>query len=96
MKNDVADLRRRVDLDAGHRAGQVGDRPRQQRHPGFEQRVRGAVGQQRLHPGPAGEDLEGRDALGGRIALARRVDVGTDLLHHPLPAAHGEKKGRDM
>ena len=71
----AADPRRRVDLDPGHRAGQVGDRPRRQRHPGLAQRVRDAVGEQRLHAGPAGEDLEGRDPLRGRVAIARRGDV---------------------
>ena len=78
-----ADHRRRVDLDPGHRAGQVGDRARQHRHAGLHQRVRGAVGQQRLHAGPAAEDLEGGDALGGGVAVARRGDVGAHLARPP-------------
>ena len=32
---------------------------------------------QRLDPGPTGQDLEGRDALRGRVAVPRRGDVGT-------------------
>ena len=92
-----ADLRRRVDLDPGDRAAQVGDHPRRQRHPGLAQRVGDAVGEQRLHTGPAGEDLEGRDALRGRVAVARGGDVGADLLDDASSSSiHGAKKGRDM
>ncbi len=72
------DLRRRVDLDPGDGAGQVGDRPRRQRHPGLAQGVGDAVGEQRLHAGPAGEDLEGGDPLRRRVAVARGVDIGSD------------------
>ena len=57
-------------------AAQVGDRPRRQRHAGVVQRVGDPVGEQRLHAGPAGEDLEGRDALRRGIAIARRGHVG--------------------
>ena len=72
-------------------------------HAGLAQRVGDPVGEQRLHAGPAGEDLEGRDALRGGVAVARRRDVVPDLAEDPAPGAHpdlravhGAKKGRDM
>jgi hypothetical protein len=77
-------------------SGSVGDRARQQRHPGLEQRVGDAVGEQRLHPGPAGEDLEAsrRPAPRGRgRARRRRRRAPRDSRFQPI---HGEKKGRDM
>ena len=63
--------------------------------PASLQRVGDAMGEQRLHTGPAGEDLEGGDAARGGVAIARRADVGAHLGDHPLPTTHGEKKGRD-
>ena len=98
MKNSRADRRRRVDLDPGHRPGQVGDHPRHERHAGLAQGMGEAVGEQRLHAGPAEQDLEGGDALSGRVAIARGSDVGAHLPdHQPLSSRiHGAKKGRDM
>ena len=37
------------------------------------------AGVQALLAHPAGQDLEGRDALRGRVAVARRGDIGPDL-----------------
>ena len=69
----------RMDLDPGQRARDVGQRPRRHRDAGAAQRVRDAVGQQRVDAGPGGEDLGGRDALRRRVAVARRRDVAADL-----------------
>ncbi len=60
-----------VDLDPGEGAAGVGENARRERHLGVPERVRDAVGQQGLHAGPAGEDLQGADALGGGVALTR-------------------------
>ncbi len=57
--------------------------------------MREAVGEQRLHPAPAEQNLQPGDVLRGRVAIAGRGDVGVHLDHQPLPAVHGEKKGRD-
>ena len=51
----LADLRGVVDLDPGQRARRVGDRARQHRHAGLVQRVRDAVGEQRLDARPGRE-----------------------------------------
>ena len=76
MKKSAPILAAGMDLDAGDGAARVGDRARRQRNPRLPERVRHAVGEQRLHPGPAGEDLERADAAGRGIAVARRGDVG--------------------
>ena len=47
--------------------------------PGLVESVRDAVGEQRLHPGPAGEDLDRADTARRRVAVARGGDVGADL-----------------
>ena len=52
-----ADLRGRVDLDAGQRAGPARSRG-STGTPAREQRVREAVGEQRMEPGPGSEDLQ--------------------------------------
>ena len=62
-----ADLRRRVDLDPGHRARERRDQPRQQRHAGAVQRVREPMGEQRVQARPRGEDLQRADVPGRRI-----------------------------
>ena len=77
----------------------VGEHPRGERHAGLVQRVGEAVGEDRLHPAPAGEDLEVETAVRRRIAVARRGDVGAHLRRTTLPAhlAHrSSEEGRDM
>ena len=71
----VADVGARVDLDPGHRARGGGDRARRDRHARLAQRVRHAVGEQRVHARPGGEDLEPRHAAGGGVALVGGGDV---------------------
>jgi hypothetical protein len=78
----LADLRRRVDLDAGDRAARVGDGARGERNLGLPERVGNAMGEQRLHARPTGEDLERPDPTSGGIALAGRGDVARHLLEH--------------
>jgi hypothetical protein len=48
------------------------------------QGVGDAMHQDRLHPCPVHEDLGRPDAARGRVAIARRGDVGPDLLDHAL------------
>jgi hypothetical protein len=91
----AADLRRRVDLDAGDRPGQVREHARRNRHPRLEQRVGKPVREQGLNPGPAQQDLQRRDSLRRRIAIAGGRDVGAHLGNQCLPSTHGEKKGRE-
>ncbi len=55
--------------------------------PASLQRVRDAVGEQRVDAGPGGEDLGRRDAARRRIAVARRQHVATQLLGHPCERA---------
>ena len=74
---------------------------RRQRHAGLVEGVRDPVGEQRLHPGPAGQDLDRADPARGRVAVARRGDVGADLLHDAAQCSEPEhqsatKNGSDM
>ena len=97
----VADLRRRVDLDPGDRAAGEGDRARRHRHAGVVERVRDAVGQQRLHASPAREDLDRADPSRCRVTVARGRDVAADLANdtpESAQAKHGysAKNGSDM
>ena len=85
----VADPRRRVNLDSGHRPRKRGDKARQQWHAGAVQSVRDAVGQERVHPGPGGEDLRPRYAARGRVAALCRGDVAADLVDQPKHVATG-------
>ena len=80
MKKSRADRRRRVDLDPGDRAAREGDRPRRERHAGLVERVRDAMGEQRLDARPAREDLDRADPARRGVAVARRGDVAADLL----------------
>ena len=95
----AADPCRRVDLDPGDRAADVGDRHRRQRHLGLVKDVGHPVGEDRLHPGPAGEDLDRGGAPGRRIAISRGGDVGANLADHPAQCAqaqHARLRGQRM
>jgi hypothetical protein len=78
----LADPRRRVDLNPGQRARHVGQRARRERHPRARQRVRDAVGQQRVQARPAGDDLGRRDVPRRRVALTHGRDVPPQLAGH--------------
>ena len=85
-----ADPGRGMDLYPGDRPAHVGDRAGQQRNARAWQTVCQPVGEQRLHPSPAREDLERGDAVGRRIAVARRGNVRPDLVDHAFQGrAHG-------
>ena len=101
MKKSRADLRGRVDLHARHRPAREGDRPRRERHPGVVEGVGEPVREQRLHAGPAREDLDRADAASGGVAVASRRDVASDLADDPSQCPDAEhqsatKKGSDM
>ena len=89
----VADPRGRVDLDAGQDAARVGDRVRHDRHAGLVQRVRDAVGEQRLHAAVGEEDLEPADAARGGVALLRRRQVLAQLAGDPRECSEAEHQG---
>ena len=57
----------------------VRDQPRQQRHAGVVEGVRGAVGEERMDARPGREDLERADVARGRVAAARGGDVAPHL-----------------
>jgi hypothetical protein len=85
-----ADPGGRMDLDAGHRPGRVGEGHGRQRHAGLVQGVGHAMDEDRLHPGPVHENLGRADAPRRGVAIARRGDVGPDLLDHALEGAEAE------
>jgi hypothetical protein len=100
-----ADLRRGMDLDPGHRPARVCDGPGGERDLALPEGVGDPVGEQRLHPGPAGEDLESTDLVGGGVAVAGRSDVRGHLADHASERAKAEhqrerysgaKKGSDI
>ena len=95
MKKRVADLRRRVDLDPGDGAGQVGDRPRQQRHPG-RAAARAATRCASSACTPAQlvriSKVETPCAAGSR---SRAAATSARISANGAPD-HGAKKGRDM
>jgi hypothetical protein len=72
-----------MDLDSGERSAEHRDEARQQRHARGVERVRDAVGEQRVDAGPRGEDLGGPNAAGGRIAIAGGDDVSAELFRDP-------------
>ena len=68
-----------------------------ERHARLVEGVRDAVGEQRLHARPAGEDLDGADAARRGVAIAGRGDVAADLPHDPAEgsdAEHRQKVGQ--
>ena len=71
-----ADLRARVDVDAGRRVGDFIDESRQQRHAQLVQRMREPVMHHRQHAGVAQQDLG--DVLRGRIACIGRLDIADE------------------
>ena len=86
----VADLRRRMDLDAGHDARCVGHGAGQERYARVVQGVRDAMGEDGLHPTPGREDLRGARRARRRIAVARGADVVANLAHHAGQGAEAE------
>jgi hypothetical protein len=59
------------------------------------------MGKQGLHPGPAREDLDRANPPRGRIAVAGRSDIRSDLLSDTLQCSEAEhgysaKNGSDM
>jgi hypothetical protein len=92
----AADARRRVDLDAGHHLGHVGQKARCQRDPGLVHGVRDPVREERLHAAVGEEHLGPSHAAGGRVALLGGGEVLAQLAGHPGKgphADHGAKKG---
>jgi hypothetical protein len=85
-----ADLGPRMDLDPGDPAAEVGDRHRSHGHAGLIERVGQPMREQRLHTGPAGEDLHGRDAAGGGVAITCRRHVVAHLPYHPPECRQAE------
>jgi hypothetical protein len=74
-----ADDRRGVDLDPGHSARNRRDRTRDDRHTGAVQSMRHAVGEDRVHAWPGGEDLERPNPPGRRIAAVCGGNVTSNL-----------------
>ena len=84
----LADARRGVDLDARCSARvSIESRRGSSGTPASLQRVRDAVGEQRVDAGPGGEDLRRRDAARGGIALARGEHVAAHLFGDPRERA---------
>ena len=92
----AADPRRRVDLHPGHRRGSgrraaaaaIGT-------PASSKAWARRWASSACTPPQLSRISRRRDFLRRGIAIARRGDVGAHLDHQPLPAVHGEKKGRD-
>ncbi len=59
-------------------------------HARLGERVRDAVGEQRLHAGPRGEDLERRDAARGGVAGVGGGDVAPELAGDAAQGAETE------
>ena len=85
-----ADLRARVDVDAGGGMRQFGDDARQQRQPEFVQAVRQAVVDHRQHAGIAQQHFV--DAARGRVPLVGGQHVAVDF-HADLRQGGAEGAG---
>ena len=66
---------------------------RHDRHAGLVERVRDAVGQQRLHAAVGEEDLDPADAARGGIAFLRGRQVLPQFAGDPRECAQAEHQG---
>ncbi len=92
MKKSAPILAAGMDLDPGDGAARERERAGSHRDTRLVDRVRDAVGQQRLDAGPAGEDLDRADPARGGIAIARGGYVRGDLVRDAPECAESQHR----